>query len=76
MGDHCATCAYNPKERLGDKACPFNALYWDFFDRHQGQLAQQPRLGMVYQQLKKMPEEALSALREKAAQTRRNAAQC
>jgi deoxyribodipyrimidine photolyase-related protein len=70
MGDHCADCPYDPKVRVGDRACPFNALYWDFFDRHRARLQSNPRLGVVYHQLGEMPPEALQALREKAAQTR------
>jgi len=31
MGDHCKTCHYDVKARTSDDACPFNALYWDFF---------------------------------------------
>ncbi len=34
MGDHCADCRYDPKVRVGERACPFNALYWDFFERN------------------------------------------
>ena len=28
MSDHCGDCAYDPKKRLGDNACPFTAGYW------------------------------------------------
>ena len=31
MSDYCNGCAYHRKERVGANACPFNALYWDFF---------------------------------------------
>ena len=54
MGDHCKGCAYNKKERTGPKACPFNALYWDFFQRHQDRLGGNHRLAMVYRQLERM----------------------
>ena len=66
MGDHCSGCAYDPKVKTGDKACPFNALYWDFFDRHRAQFQGNPRLGVVYHQLGKMAPEALQALRAQA----------
>jgi deoxyribodipyrimidine photolyase-related protein len=69
MGNHCAQCRYDPKARTGERACPFNALYWDFFARHEALLGRNPRLGMVYQQLKKMPPEVLQGLRAQAAQT-------
>jgi deoxyribodipyrimidine photolyase-related protein len=34
MSNYCKGCAYNPKLRTGDTACPFTTLYWDFLDRH------------------------------------------
>ena len=54
MSDYCRGCAYDPKKRTGDTACPFNSLYWDFFDRHAASLGRNPRLGMVYRQLAKL----------------------
>jgi deoxyribodipyrimidine photolyase-related protein len=55
MGNYCQGCAYDPKERTGARACPFNALYWNFFERHAPALQGNPRLAMVYRQLEKMP---------------------
>ncbi len=34
MTDHCKGCFYDPKKRVGEDACPFTTLYWDFLDRH------------------------------------------
>lgn len=70
MSDYCQGCAYDHKQKLGDQACPFNALYWDFFARHQAVAANNPRLGMVYRQLQKMPGAQLDALQAQAADTR------
>ena len=56
MGNYCSKCNYNYKEKIGDNACPFNSLYWNFFDRHQDKLSKNPRLGIVNSQLKKMDE--------------------
>lgn len=67
MSDYCTGCHYDRKAKLGERACPFNALYWDFFARHAEQLGQNPRLGLVYRQLQKMPPEQVLALREQAA---------
>ncbi len=66
MGDHCKSCTYAPKQRTGDMACPFNALYWDFFERHRAHFERNPRLGMVYHQLTRMDSESLTALKQQA----------
>ena len=69
MGDHCKGCAYDPKARTGPQACPFNALYWDFFDRHRPHFVGNPRLGVVYHQLSRMDAQSLTALQQQAQQT-------
>nr|WP_026602434.1 cryptochrome/photolyase family protein [Methylomonas sp. 11b] len=51
MSDYCKGCHYDKKARTGDRACPFNALYWHFFIRHRAKLNHNPRLGMVYRNL-------------------------
>lgn len=66
MSDYCKGCHYNKKQRLGEDACPFNSLYWDFHQRHQDKLGKNPRLGIVYKQLRQMKEEDLTALHDRA----------
>jgi deoxyribodipyrimidine photolyase-related protein len=51
MSDYCKGCHYNKKARTGDRACPFNVLYWHFFMHHRDNLNQNPRLSMVYRNL-------------------------
>ncbi len=43
MSDYCKPCAYDPKVRVGDNACPFTAGYWSFMDRHAELLEANPR---------------------------------
>ena len=69
MGDHCKGCHYDHKARTGPRACPFNALYWDFFARHQDRLRGNHRLAMVYRTWEKMPPDTREALRMQAAAT-------
>ena len=68
MGDHCTGCPYDRKDRLGPRACPFNALYWDFHLRHDGLLRRNPRIGMVYRQIDRMDEAERQQIRVKAAE--------
>ena len=70
MSDYCKGCAYDRKARLGETACPFNALYWDFFERNSGRLKGNPRLAMVYKQLDRMDGEAKAGLEERAGSIR------
>ena len=58
------------KARRGDRACPFNSLYWDFFARNGEKLSANPRLAIVYRQLAKMQPEALIAAQGRAAEIR------
>ncbi|MGE2728962.1 cryptochrome/photolyase family protein [Mycolicibacterium vaccae] len=43
MSDHCGDCAFDPKKRLGEDACPFTAGYWAFTHRHRDRLARNNR---------------------------------
>jgi deoxyribodipyrimidine photolyase-related protein len=44
MSDYCSGCRYNPRKRVGDDACPFTTLYWDFLDRHRRSLESNHRM--------------------------------
>jgi deoxyribodipyrimidine photolyase-related protein len=48
MSDHCGSCWYRVKDRTGDRACPFNLLYWDFLVRHRERFRSNPRMGQMY----------------------------
>jgi deoxyribodipyrimidine photolyase-related protein len=70
MGDYCSGCRYNKKLKTGPDACPFNALYWEFYERHTPKLGHNARIGMAYQQLKKMDPATKGGLMEKARELR------
>ena len=44
MSDHCRGCRYDRKRRVGEDACPFTTLYWDFLDRHRERFLTHPRV--------------------------------
>jgi deoxyribodipyrimidine photolyase-related protein len=67
MSTYCKGCRYNPKQRTGPEACPFNALYWDFLQRHAASLGRNPRMALMIRQLQKIPTEELEAIRSTAA---------
>ncbi|MFM2267232.1 MAG: hypothetical protein RL757_673 [Bacteroidota bacterium] len=67
MSDYCQNCHYDKSLRYGHKACPFNSLYWDFYDRHRDKLAKNPRIGMMYPMLNKMSADELEKILNQAA---------
>ena len=70
MSDYCKECHYKKKERTGERACPFNALYWDFYARHRDKLGKNPRMRMMYRQLDRMDDQKQHDLQEQAARLR------
>jgi len=48
MSDHCAGCRYRVKEKVGERACPFNMLYWHFLVRHRERFRANPRMAQMY----------------------------
>jgi deoxyribodipyrimidine photolyase-related protein len=66
MGNYCASCQFDPKQKTGPRACPFNYLYWDFFARHRTRFAANPRVGMMVRTLDKKPPAEQQAVRDSA----------
>lgn len=62
MSDHCASCHYKVKEKVGETACPFNSLYWRFMEKHRDIIAVNPRAGMVYRNWDNKPQEERDAV--------------
>lgn len=56
MSDYCKGCHYNKNLKIGENACPFNSLYWHFYDRNEDKLAKNPRIGMAYKTWEKMKD--------------------
>ena len=66
MSNYCSNCHYNIKEKLSEKACPFNSLYWHFLDEKKHHFANNQRMSMMLALLRKMKPEELAATKEKA----------
>jgi deoxyribodipyrimidine photolyase-related protein len=56
MSDYCGGCHYKVKEKVGEKACPFNLLYWEFLDRHRERFQGNPRMAQMYRTWDKMDD--------------------
>ncbi|CAN5708343.1 cryptochrome/photolyase family protein [soil metagenome] len=68
MSDHCGDCAYDPKKRLGDDACPFTAGYWAFTHRHQDMLSKNNRTQRTVSSMNRLAD--LDAVLEQEAARR------
>lgn len=66
MSNYCRGCRYDPGESIGETACPFTTLYWDFLMRHETILAKNPRTVMQVRNLKRMDDDKKSAIRKQA----------
>jgi deoxyribodipyrimidine photolyase-related protein len=66
MSHYCGSCYYKKNVKVGEKACPYNSLYWNFYDKHEDKLAKNPRIGMMYNVWRKMKPEDKAALLEQA----------
>jgi deoxyribodipyrimidine photolyase-related protein len=56
MSDYCGDCAYDPKVRVGEKACPFTAGYWAFLDRNRERLAGNNRMAQPLRGLDRLKD--------------------
>lgn len=67
MSDYCGSCAYKVAQKTGEGACPFNALYWDFLDRHRTRFSRNARMGQMYRVWDKMAPDHRSVVLQDAA---------
>ena len=56
MTDFCGECFYDPKVRVGERACPFTAGYWAFLDDHRNDFAGNHRMGTALRTLDKLAD--------------------
>jgi (6-4)DNA photolyase len=70
MSDHCGSCVYDPRRRLGESACPFTAGYWSFLDRNRDLLAGNHRMSRPLANLTRLSdrEAVVRQERERGAQ--------
>ncbi|MBL8187072.1 MAG: cryptochrome/photolyase family protein [Acidobacteria bacterium] len=66
MSDYCGGCQYDAKQRTGEAACPFNALYWNFLLRFEKQLRANPRMGPNVLGLKHLDEAERKRVQQQA----------
>jgi deoxyribodipyrimidine photolyase-related protein len=71
MSNYCDGCRYRPDLRMGEDACPFTTLYWDFLMRHEERLSHNRRMGLQLHNLRRINPEEQRRIRSQAAELRR-----
>ncbi len=66
MSDYCEACCYDPRVKIGARACPFNFLYWNFLIVNEDSLASNPRMALPYRSLGGMTETGRADIRQQA----------
>ncbi len=66
MSNFCTDCQYDSQETIGEKACPFNFLYWYFLEKNQNLLASNPRMTNIYATLKRMDRSKIEIIQNQA----------
>ena len=68
MSNYCKGCRFDPKKRVGDDACPYTTLYWDFLARNEEVLRGNHRMGQQLAGMRRLSN--LAAVRERAVEVR------
>ena len=66
MSDYCKECPYDRKRRVGDDACPFTTLYWDFLARHRDRFLKNARVAQQVRAAERLGD--LDAVRARAVE--------
>lgn len=68
MSNYCESCRFDPAQRVGENACPFTTLYWDFLLRHQDTLRTNHRMAMQLRNLARLSSTEADAISKQAHQ--------
>ncbi len=56
MSNYCKGCAYDPKLRTGEDACPFTNLYWNFLSENEAEFTKNHRMFQQISGLKRLKD--------------------
>lgn len=72
MSNYCAGCRFNPANSVGEEACPFTTLYWDFLATHKERLVKNNRMVFQVKNLERKDPDDLAEIREQAISLRKS----
>ncbi|REK24680.1 MAG: cryptochrome/photolyase family protein [Planctomycetota bacterium] len=70
MSNYCRGCQFDPALAVGERACPFTTLYWDFLARHEKRLRGNNRMSMQLKNLTRKSADELREIRKTAQELR------
>ena len=75
MSNYCVSCPFDPARAIGEKACPFTTLYWDFLLRNESRLRDNQRMALQLRNLVRLQPAERETIRARATAIRRNQGQ-
>jgi deoxyribodipyrimidine photolyase-related protein len=72
MSNYCAGCRFDPAKSVGEEACPFTTLYWDFLLRHEPLLAKNQRMALQVKNIARLKPAERAAIRARAEEIKGN----
>ncbi len=66
MSNYCKHCRYKPARSVGDDACPFTTLFWDFLNTHSEQFRNNPRMGFMLKNLDRKSDNEIKEIKAQA----------
>ena len=62
MSNYCKNCDYKVTKKIGEDACPFNYLYWNFLIQNREKLQSNHRVSMMYKTYDRMDDTKKKAI--------------
>jgi deoxyribodipyrimidine photolyase-related protein len=66
MSNYCKECRFNPGKAIGEDACPFTTLFWDFLDTHADTFKSNPRMGFMLKNLERKTDADIQQIKAQA----------
>ena len=70
MSNYCKKCRFNPAKAIGEDACPFTTLFWDFLNTHAETFKSNPRMGFMLKNLERKTEADIQNIKAQAIKFR------
>ncbi|MFT5974166.1 MAG: deoxyribodipyrimidine photolyase-related protein [Gammaproteobacteria bacterium] len=70
MSNYCKNCRFNPSKAIGEDACPFTTLFWDFLNTHADTFKSNPRMGFMLKNLERKTEADIQDIKAQAIKFR------